>query len=272
LSVGLPFAWKEDLRTITAPIVLERLPQEPTEISHDCYFVVVLTSGQYKLQQGSREVYLQPGEMTFYDATQPHRIELPREFSKVLISIPRQLLQQRVPDIGNLTANKIPTAQGVGAVAATTIQSTVEHLHEMERHDFLKLREHVLDLFALSAGQMSKQSPCLSGYREMTLRRVKRFIAAHMSDHELNALRIAEATGLSIRYLNNLFNHEHTSLMRYLTRERLEACRCCLLNEKYKGVPISTIAVHHGFKNMSHFSRVFKQIYGVSPRDFRNGS
>jgi AraC-like DNA-binding protein/mannose-6-phosphate isomerase-like protein (cupin superfamily) len=270
----LMYPWDDDVRLSpirSNPVTLERLPQEPTEIAHDCYFIVILTSGQYKLQQGGREVYLQPGEMSFYDATLPHRIEMPSKFSKILISIPRQQLHQRLADIGNLTAKRIPTARGIGAITSTTIQAVVGHLHEMERYDFLQLRDHVLDLITLSAGQISKGSPSLYGHREMTLRRVKRFIAAHITDHELNALRIAEGTGLSIRYINNLFSGEHTSLMRYLTSLRLEACRRCMLKEEYKDVPISTIALHHGFKNMSHFSRTFKKRYGIAPSDFRRG-
>lgn len=71
--------------------------------------MVVLTAGKYKLEQGEREVFLKPGDMTIYDATEPHRITIPEAFSKILISIPRTLLDQRLNNIGRITATQIPS-------------------------------------------------------------------------------------------------------------------------------------------------------------------
>lgn len=238
-------------------------------MTHDCFFAVVLTSGQYRLEQGGREVYLQPGEMSIYDATQPHRIDIPCRFSKILISIPRQKLTQRIPNIGNITAVKIPTDSGVGAVSSGLIQSTVNHLHRIEPHQFLEMTEAVIDLFALSVSQINKGTPNLSRHRQLTLMRVKQFVEKHIADQKLNAHTVAEGTGLSIRYINNLFSGENTSLMRYLIQQRLEKCRRQIAGEKYYTVPISNIAMQFGFYNMSHFSRAFKQQFGVSPRQYR---
>jgi AraC-like DNA-binding protein/mannose-6-phosphate isomerase-like protein (cupin superfamily) len=265
----LLFPWSDGIRLSpmrSNPCVLERLPQEPLDVTHDCYFAVVLTSGQYKLQQGGREVYLQPGEMSLYDATRPHRIEIPKQFSKILISIPRQMLDQRIADIGSLTATKIPTTGGVGAVTSTTIQSIVRHLHEIDRDHFVRMADHVLDLFTLSVEQVGKGRAYPSRHRELTLKRVKGYIAAHLDDYRLNAAAIASGTGLSARYINNLFSDEGTSVMRYVTRQRLEKCRRLIVSKQDSARSISEIALQCGFINMAHFSRAFKQRYGISPR------
>ncbi len=251
------------------PCSLERLSQEPTDIMHDCYFAVVLTSGQYRLEQGGREVYLKPGEMSLYDATQPHRIDIPSQFSKILVSIPRQMLTQRIPNIGNLTAVKIPTCQGVGAVTSGLIRSTVSHLHTFEQSQFLEMTEAVIDLFALSVGQVNKGLPNLTRHRQLTLVRVKGYIEQHIADRKLNTQAIAAGTGLSARYINNLFNDENTSLMRYVTVQRLEKSRRQMTSAQCEGVSITNIAMQCGFYNMSHFSRAFRQQYGVSPRQYR---
>ncbi len=192
---------------------------------HDCFFAVALTSGQYRLEQSGREIYLQLGEMSIYDATQPHRIDIPSLFSKILISIPRQMLTQRIPDIGNLPALKIPTSTGVGAVSSGLIQSTVHQFHKLERHQFLEMTEAVIDIFALSVSQISKGIPNLSRHRQLTLMRVKQYIDQHITDLKLSVQDIATATGLSTRYINNLFSDENTSLMPYLTQRRLDKCK-----------------------------------------------
>ena len=38
------------------------------------------------------------------------------------------------------------------------------------------------------------------------------------------------------------------------------------------GLSVTETAAHLGFANPYHFSRVFKQIHGVAPREFKRGS
>lgn len=99
-------------------ITLERLPREPDLISQDVYFAVVHLSGDYRLQQNGREVFLRPGDMTVCDATLPHRIDCPQKFSKLIVSIPRPLLRDRIAGIVHCTALRIPGNTGIGSVAA----------------------------------------------------------------------------------------------------------------------------------------------------------
>ena len=99
--------------------------------------------------------------------------------------------------------------------------------------------------------------------------RIKRFIANQLSDTELNSEVISRAVGLSPRYINNLFNEDNTSLMRYLTKQRLSRSRHYLATPLYNYLSITEVAMKSGFSNMAHFSRIFRQAYGLSPSDYR---
>lgn len=266
------YPWQQGLRLspiYSNAITLERLPREPEHIAQDSYFAVLLTSGQYKLEQAGREVFLKPGEMTLYDATEPHRITIPGRFSKVLISIPRTLLDERVSNVSRLTAEKIATQSGIGAVTAAMIQSTVAQLQQFDEAAFQALSDPVLDLFSLSLMAKSGQPAQMSHHCEVTLLRIKQFIKENLADNELDAGSIASAVGLSVRYINNLFRHEQTSLMRYLTQQRLTRSRYYLVSQLHRHLNITEIAMRCGFNNMAHFSRIFHQHYGMSPRDYR---
>ena len=48
---------------------IERLSREPTDISQDCYFAVLITEGKYKLEQDGREVFLEKGDMMQHNGT-----------------------------------------------------------------------------------------------------------------------------------------------------------------------------------------------------------
>lgn len=268
----LIYPWQQGLRLSpikSNAISIERLPKEPEQISQDCYFGVLLTEGQYKLEQGGREVFLKPGEMTIYDATEPHRVTTPGPFSKVIISIPRFLLDERIANISRLTATRLFTVHGAGAIAASMISSTVNQLGQLDEAAFQALSEPVLELFTLSLRDVAGKPKHMSRHRSQALTRVKQFIACNLIESDLKADDIASAMSLSIRYINNLFNEEDTSLMRYLTQQRLARSRHYLASGLYAHLSITEIAMQAGFNNMAHFSRVFRQYCGMSPRAYR---
>lgn len=268
----LIYSWQQGLRLSpikSNAIKIERLPNEPEHDSQNCYFGVLLTEGQYKLEQGGREVFLEPGEMTIYDATEPHRITTPGPFSKVLISIPRFLLDERASNISRLTATRLPTEHGAGAITASMISSTVNQLGQLNEAAFQGLSEPVLELLTLSLRDVLGQTKQMSRHRSQALTRVKQFIAFNLANTSLKADVIAAAMGLSVRYINNLFNEEGTSLMRYLTQQRLARSRHYLASSIYQHLSITEVAIQSGFSNMAHFSRIFHQAYGLSPRAYR---
>ncbi|HEC60005.1 MAG TPA: helix-turn-helix domain-containing protein [Methylophaga sp.] len=266
------YPWRHGMRLSpiqSNAIKLKRLMKEPTEAVQDCYFAVVLTSGKYSLEQAGREVFLQPGDMTLYDATEPHSIVMPQTSSKILISIPRNLLDSRIFNVGKMTAKHIPSKSGIGAVVSSFIQTTVNQLNTLEQAAFLELSDPILDMLTLSLQQLNTRSVELSQHRTLTLMRVKQFVHNHIEECELNAEMISNGVGLSLRYINNLFNAEDTSLMRFLTQQRLTIAKRRLSNHLFNHKTITELAMQSGFNNMAHFSRVFKQNYGVSPRQFR---
>ncbi len=248
---------------------LQRLHHEPDNASHDCYFAVLLLSGSYQLQQAGREVTLLPNEMTIYDATEPHKIIMPESSSKVILSIPRAQLEQQISNPSNLTAQKIPSKKGVGYISSMLIKQSIQQLNAIEPSLFSDMTDPVLDTFTLALNQLAQDSVQLRSHHAVTLMRIKQVVKQHSDNSELTAEFIAQRVGLSVRYINNLFNKEHSSLMRYVTDHRLSVARKRLVNSSLCHLSITELALASGFNNMSHFSRVFKHKFGQSPRQFR---
>jgi AraC-like DNA-binding protein len=250
-------------------ITLKRRSQEPNSFSYDAYFAVVLLSGSYCLQQNDKEVFLQPGDIALYDATLAHQIRCPEKFSKLIVSIPRSILRDRIAGIEHYTALRIPGNLGVGAVAANFIRSTLSQANELTSHEFSRMSDCSLDLLTLALSSVRPEKFYLSKSRSLTLYRVKAYIEAHLSDSDINPTLVANDVGLSSRYINTLFKAEETSLMRYIWQRRLEKCRNDLLDPTLSRHRVSDIAFRWGFNDLSHFSRAFKQRYEYSPKDYR---
>ena len=91
-------------------------------------------------------------------------------------------------------------------------------------------------------------------------------------DCELVPEKIAQANGISIRYLHSLFHQAGISVSRSLWEHRLKATREDLLDPNMNHMRVSEIAFRRGFNDPSHFSRAFKGRFDISPIGLRKRS
>jgi AraC-like DNA-binding protein len=100
--------------------------------------------------------------------------------------------------------------------------------------------------------------------------RIRRYIEASLRDPDLTARSVASAFGISPRYLHIIFANEGETVSNYILRRRLEECGKQLADEMWRRRTITEVAFGWGFNNATHFARVFKDHYGLAPRDYRN--
>jgi AraC-like DNA-binding protein len=91
----------------------------------------------------------------------------------------------------------------------------------------------------------------------------------HLSNPNLSASIVAQACGISPRYLCHLLRLKGTCFSSLLWEERLKKAREWLRAPDTRHYTIGEIAYMNGFKTASHFSRLFRDYSGCSPRQFR---
>jgi len=75
----------------------------------------------------------------------------------------------------------------------------------------------------------------------------------------------ARAAGVSAQYLSRTFSEEmHESFVNYLTRIRMNHARDMLK----RGLSIKVVTHDLGYTDPNYFSRLFKRITGLTPREF----
>jgi AraC family transcriptional regulator, positive regulator of tynA and feaB len=245
-----------------------RVRKQAQNQHEDCYFAVILLAGNEFVEQDGREVLLRPGDMTIYDATRPHRLNFPEHFQKLILQIPRRMLQERIVGIEQCTAMSIPGTQGAGAIASTFFKSFARHVNQLTAHELTNFSEQAIDLLAVAVASVRPVDIFLSRSRSLSLCRAKAFIEHHLSNPDLDTAMVASGSALSPRYTNKLFEDEGTSLMRYVLKRRLERCRNDMIDPCHFGRRVYDIALRWGFNHPSHFTRAFKKHFGVGPRDF----
>jgi AraC-like DNA-binding protein len=105
--------------------------------------------------------------------------------------------------------------------------------------------------------------------RAAQLMRARRYILEHLADPDLSPSAIAQALRVSVRYLHLLFQDEGTSPARWILERRLEQAAGLLADPRQAGRSVTEIAFSTGFKDASHFTRVFKNQHGLGPREYR---
>ena len=104
---------------------------------------------------------------------------------------------------------------------------------------------------------------------EALLQKIYSYIGANLGSSELSPGSIAAAHYISIRHLHALFAEHDTTVSTVIKQRRLEHARADLTDASMRGRTVAAIATRWGFVDAAHFSRVFKQSYGISPSELR---
>jgi AraC-like DNA-binding protein len=108
-----------------------------------------------------------------------------------------------------------------------------------------------------------------SGGRNAIFKRCAAFVKGHLADSSLDPNKIADAMGISVRYLHKVFQESDESVCEYLRSARLEASRLVLADPQKASIQIREIAHRVGFRSQAHFAAAFKNRYGVSATMWR---
>lgn len=104
-------------------------------------------------------------------------------------------------------------------------------------------------------------------YKNHIVTSVKKYIQEHIKE-KLTLNQVAEVFNISPNYLSVLFSkYNDTGFTDYINHSKIEAAKEMMAGGDYKIYEISDVL---GFESAFYFSRVFKKITGVSPRDYMN--
>ncbi len=98
---------------------------------------------------------------------------------------------------------------------------------------------------------------------------MKSDIEARLADRTLCPRQIADRHGISLRYLQKLFEDEHTTFSEFVLHRRLDRALRLLQSAEALETSISEIAFDVGFGDLSYFNRTFRRRFGAAPRDVR---
>ncbi|GAB2915868.1 AraC-like ligand-binding domain-containing protein [Streptomyces mayteni] len=228
-------------------------------------------TGTSLVVQNGRECLLRPGECAVYESIAPYTHLFDEGVDYHFIRFPRAALALPERLLRDVTAVPLGSDNPVARLAFTYFSQLAvsDDMHRGGHADAVV--EPSIELLRAVLTSQHGNSSLARGPLDATLSlRITRYIRAHLADPDLSAARIAAAHGISVRHLYAVLSRSGISLGDWIRTHRLAECRRELAGPHGRLRTIAAIGRRWGFVDATHFSKVFKQAYGISPRDWRH--
>ncbi|MFH0178654.1 helix-turn-helix domain-containing protein [Streptomyces cacaoi] len=226
------------------------------------------------------DLRLAPGDVCFYDVHRAPALDFREPFRATTFLVPADLLGLADSDVRRIARTPVARASRLGTLLSPLLSDLARATAEARPPVGEMLAWNAVNLLAtLAAEQLGTAVPGTRGTPEAlgapgahspVLGRVLEYVELHLTDPDLSPEVIARAHHISVRYLHKLFKDEGTTVGRWILRRRLEECRRDLMRYGRGGRTIAAVAARWGFLSATHFSRVFRSAYGMSPREWRD--
>jgi acetamidase/formamidase/AraC-like DNA-binding protein len=159
---------------------------------------------------------------------------------------------------------------GFTEVFSRTLDSAARSLETLSVVEWTAVAQSLADLLPTFMRQlMAAATETGTATQAAILHRICQTIERRLDDPDLTPARVAQAEGISERYLQKLFEGTGSNFTHYLRERRLQRTWADLSNPAEAHHSISEIAYRSGFNDSAHFSRAFRNRFGLPPREFR---
>lgn len=251
-------------RVHRTPRLVRTSPSEFVQLS-------VLRRGRGIVSQGDRVAELsRPGDFVLIDTTAPYVYQFESAVEQVIVQAPRQTVLSRLPALDDMTARTVSGGRGLGALAASLLLALPDHRVDRADSVAAATSASAIDLATQALQEhLGGEVEARSSSRSVLRRRAQQFICENLSDCELTPSTVARAVSISERYLFVAFEEIATSPAAWIRKTRLERAFELLTDPRQQHRSIQEIGAAVGFTRGTHFSRAFKEQFGMTPRERR---
>lgn len=233
------------------------------------YLVMYTISGELLCHQNGKKFMVHPGESILLDLHLPHRYYfqegVPTRIAWAHINgTPASHIIQRIQK--NLSLPLKINLPEIYDCLLSLFQISDQPIQDVFEHS--KVCYAILLVFLKEVWNNSEGNAEDIKYNDF--KKTTWQVISHNLHRNITLDELANSVSLSKYHFERMFHRAFgTSPMRFITEERIRQAKYRLLNTTE---PVYQISDSLGFTTPSYFSKVFKQITGVSPSEFRENN
>jgi AraC-like DNA-binding protein len=237
--------------------------------SEETFLITVPDRAPIRFVQGGADVVCSPGTLVVERSHLPYEFSDPESNTLWVLRVPAPLLRQRLSLPDRFASARFDARKGAGRLFADMMRLVPETIGDISPAGRGMVGRQLIDLLALtlSGGERVLESKETS-VRQAHFRRIEQFVRRNLATEDLSPPAIAAASGISVRYLHQIFHEKGTSIGRWVREQRLRYCDEALRDPGSRR-SIAEIAYSWGFSDQSKFSRHYKACFGHTPSEAR---
>ncbi len=242
-----------------------RGPAEIAASDPDLVGLMYMRRGTIGLDFEGTPVLLRAGELVMWDTARRGGFTTFGRVDNQTLVVPRERLAMVAPGYEAMYGRPFRSGHPAARLIGSFLGSLVPVVSSLDVAARDAVADAALDIARAVVATHEDPQP-----RQQTAGRlmaVLLYIDANLNNPSLSPATIARANAISLRTLYRLFESTDDSVGAVIRERRLSRCRADLLRGTDESV--TAIAFHWGFRNMSYFSRSFRERYGVSARELQ---
>ena len=223
---------------------------------HDEAVLCLVVSGEYEEHTRGRSTLHSAGHALFCPAYEAHSQQIARPGAQKLLIKPTATALEYLAGQVRLSTAPCVRSTALSALA----QRFISELQQQDAYAQMALEGLLLECFAHFGRALTTSAI------PRWLMQARDFIESTTEYFTLDEM--AQALGRHPAELAQAYKQAfHTSIAAHARESRIRRAAVLLTNSER---PIADIALECGFHDQAHFSRIFKQIIGVTPARFRS--
>ncbi len=227
--------------------------------------LLYMRRGTLALDFEGNPIVLRSGEMAMWDTARRGGFTTFGRVDNQTLVLPRERLAREAPGYEAMLGRPFHAGHPAARLIGSFLGSVMPVVSSLDIAARDALAEAALDIARAAVATRDDTHPRHQTASRLTA--VRLYIDAHLRDPGLSPATIANAHAISLRTLYRLFECTDDSVSAVIRERRLNRCHADLLRGTDE--PVTAIARRWGFRNMSFFSRLFHQRYGLSARDLQ---
>lgn len=252
--------------------IAQSIMPAPSQVKDAPVLLMLVLKGRGTLRADERATELADDTLAVLGMDMNWRVGFHGDFDAVLLQLPRAPLASRLGRVA--VGPPVVLGHTFAALAARPVMRMLASSLDILEQADLSTGELTVTEFVASALLVESRAPNtgMTEVQALHFRRVAAAIDRNLSDPDLTPADIARQEGMSVRYLQRLFQLRDDNFSAYLRAQRLERCRADLVDPNHAQESIAAIGMRWGFRDQAYFSRAFSAAYGISPSELRRSA